>query len=81
MTEKVIVMSELDELDLLLGQWAQGHRLPEHQSREIQRAITAPTVPSPAWWLSFTEQMADLVVRATTMPAQSGYRSTEMAIR
>lgn len=66
-------MTDFDALDLLLDQWAQDHRLPQRDSDEIRRAITAPSVPSPAWWMSFTTQMADVVVRASVLPTPNTY--------
>lgn len=62
-------MSEPNDLDLLLDAWARQHRLPEHRSDAIRRAITTPAAPSVDWWQSFTGQMADIVVWATGLPA------------
>lgn len=59
----------VDDLDELLGAWAEARRLTDGEAEAILAAVLAtPLTLDPMWWRDLVAQVSAAVVRATTMP-------------
>lgn len=59
----------VDDLDELLGAWAEARRLTDGEAEVILAAVVAtPPALDPMWWRDLVAQVSGVVVRATTMP-------------
>jgi hypothetical protein len=60
---------QMDDLDELLGAWAEARQLTDGEAEAILAAVVAtPLALDPMWWRDLVAQVSALVVRATTMP-------------
>jgi hypothetical protein len=59
----------VDDLDELLGAWAEARRLTDSEAKAILATVlVTPLTLDPMWWRDLVAQVSAVVVRATTMP-------------